>query len=333
MIFKRIGQLLKVNYQFIIFVIVIYFLFQITLPYYIYAPGGYIALDERIIIKGEKDYPGELGMAYVSMFKANIPSIILAAILPNWDVMKATDVLNEKETDADMEYRDKIAFNSANSNAIIAAFALTDRQILITDEQNIVVYITPEATTNLKIGDQIISFAEQSAFDFKQLTTYIKEQEVGTIVNLKVKRQNKIIKTTAKVYEDQKTKYLGLQIIKNYVYQTNPTVTINFEKDESGPSGGLMTALAIYEDLTNTNLTQGRKIIGTGTIDSDGQVGEIGGIKYKLLGARKAHAEMFICPLENLAEALKIKKQEALKIDIIGVHTLEEAINVLKGNS
>ena len=69
--------------------------------------------------------------------------------------------------------------------------------------------------------------------------------------------------------------------------------------------------------------------MGTGTIDKDGTVGEIGGVKYKLLGAYKDKAQIFICPLENYEEALKVKEEEEMDIILIGVSTIDEALEKL----
>ena len=75
-----------------------------------------------------------------------------------------------------------------------------------------------------------------------------------------------------------------------------------------------MMALSIYGNLTNQDLTNGKTIVGTGTIDIDGNVGSIGGVKYKLIGAVKNKADIFIVPNgENYDEAIKIKKEKIIK--------------------
>ena len=90
-----------------------------------------------------------------------------------------------------------------------------------------------------------------------------------------------------------------------------------------------MTSLEVYNLITKKDITKGRKVMGTGTIDLNGNVGEIGGIKYKLLGASKNGADIFLCPKENLKEALVVKKKHKIKTKIYGVKTLDEAIAVL----
>ena len=85
-------------------------------------------------------------------------------------------------------------------------------------------------------------------------------------------------------------------------YDINREIKMDFSKSEGGPSGGFMMSLAIYSKLVE-DLTDGRKIVGTGTIDSNGNVGEIGGVKYKIMGAVKNKADVFFVP-ENMPAAI-----------------------------
>ena len=92
---------------------------------------------------------------------------------------------------------------------------------------------------------------------------------------------------------------MGIIIGLKYDYETEIPVEIKMRNKESGSSGGLMMALAIYNSLTQKDISHGKNIVGTGTIDIEGNVGEIDGIKYKLLGAKKKHADIFFVPTEN----------------------------------
>ena len=91
-----------------------------------------------------------------------------------------------------------------------------------------------------------------------------------------------------------------------------------------------MMALSLYNSLIEEDITKGRKIIGTGTIDLNGNVGEIGGVKYKLIGAVKKKADIFLVPEGNYEEAVKVKNEKGYDIRLISVKTLEEAIEALK---
>ena len=94
-----------------------------------------------------------------------------------------------------------------------------------------------------------------------------------------------------------------------------------------GPSAGLMFTLGIIDKLTPADLTGGRIIAGTGTIvDDAGNVGPIGGIPQKLVGAKAAGAQIFLVPADNCAEALQ-NAQPGLPM--ARVATLDDALTAL----
>ena len=90
-----------------------------------------------------------------------------------------------------------------------------------------------------------------------------------------------------------------------------------------------MTTLAIYSELTNLKLPKDLKIAGTGTIEDDEKIGPIDAVKYKLLGAEKNKVNIFFVPKENYKEALKIKKKHKLKLKIVKVSKIDDAIDYL----
>ena len=93
---------------------------------------------------------------------------------------------------------------------------------------------------------------------------------------------------------------------------------------------GLITTLEIYNRLIKKDITKGLKIAGTGTIEEDGSIGEIGGVKYKILGAAKDKADIFIVPEGNYKEAKQYIKDKKIKIKLIKVSTIKETIEKLE---
>ncbi|MGR3934651.1 YlbL family protein [Streptomyces sp. BRA346] len=98
--------------------------------------------------------------------------------------------------------------------------------------------------------------------------------------------------------------------------------------DVGGPSAGLMFALGIVDRVSKEgDLTGGKFIAGTGTIDDKGVVGPIGGIGMKTIGAREAGARFFLTPKENCAAAAK-DVPDGLRL--VKVHTIDDALKALK---
>jgi PDZ domain-containing protein len=94
----------------------------------------------------------------------------------------------------------------------------------------------------------------------------------------------------------------------------------------TGPSGGLMLALAVTDSLNPGDLTGGRTIAGTGTIDRDGDVGPIGSVSYKVRGAAAAGATVFFVPADDAAEAAKAAPAT---VRVIPVATYADALGWL----
>ena len=325
----KILKLIKTSYKYILLIIFIYALLLINLPYVVYAPGGAINLADRIEIKDSNDSKGSFNMAYVSMLKGNIPIVLLSYIIPNWDIVKNTEITYEDEDIESMIETDKVLYEEAINNAIVAAFKEANGDITIKGVKNEVAYIVSYAETNLLVGDILISADNKAIKNLDEYKDIISNHNVGDKINLVVERNNTQKDVQIVVKDNNGEKKTGVAFVSLIDFEINPKIKINIDETESGPSGGLMTALSIYDKLTVKDLTKGLKIVGTGTIDSDGSVGEIGGVKYKVLGAIKEQADIFICPIENYKEAKKVLAKEKSNIKLIGVKTLKEAINKL----
>jgi PDZ domain-containing protein len=94
-----------------------------------------------------------------------------------------------------------------------------------------------------------------------------------------------------------------------------------------GPSAGLLIALTVYDLADPADLTAGRSVAGTGTIELDGEVGPVGGVDAKVVAARAAGASVFLVPEGELALAQSAAGDD---IDVIPVGTVDDAIAALE---
>jgi PDZ domain-containing protein len=94
-----------------------------------------------------------------------------------------------------------------------------------------------------------------------------------------------------------------------------------------GPSAGLAFALEIYDSLSGRRLLRGHRIAATGELDVFGDVGAIGGVKQKALGAIQAGADTFLVPVSNLADA---RAAAGGRLRVIGVRTFSQALEAIR---
>lgn len=330
-VYEKTKEYIKNEYKFLTVIITVFLVFTIKLPFYIDMPGGIINISDRIEIDDKNKLNGTLNFAYVSEMKATLPTLIISKINKNWDTLKKEEVLYEY-TEDEMEFIDKLSLKEAVSNAQYVAFKEANEEFKVENEKIYVTSIFKEAKTDLKIKDQILKIDDieiNKIEDVKKINNYTP----GTKVTITVKNNNKEYIRTAELIDYEGRTIIGAAIKEEFDIKSNHKINIKYNKKESGPSGGMMTALTVYSYLTNKDLTKGKTIVGTGTIDKEGNIGEIGGVKYKLLGAIKNKADIFLVPNgENYEEAIKIKEEKQYDIKIIGVSTLKEAINELEKN-
>lgn len=328
-IYEKVKTFIVENYKFLITIILLILVFEIELPYIIYKPGGSINLNKRIEVEGGYKSEGTLEMAYVSLVKGSLPFLGMAAILPDWDILPDTEVTTEDESVEEALERDKIYLQEAIDNATIVAYKAANKNIEITNVINNVIYITEEADTTLKMYDQILEVENIKVSSLDELKEIVVGKNEGDLINIKVKRNDKEVDAAAKVYNTEDGLKIGVSLVNTYEYETDPEIEVKTKSSESGPSGGLMTALSIYNALVKEDITRGRKIVGTGTIDQNGIVGEIGGVKYKLMGAVKNDADIFLCPKDNYDEAVSVAEEKNYDIKIVSVATFDDALNYL----
>lgn len=327
---KYLKTFLKKN-KLIIFLIILTIIFTIKLPYTIDIPGGYINVTKRISLDDGYDSEGSFNMAYVSEIDATIPTLFVAFFNPDWDISKNEDILLENETVEDVLFRNKLALKEANNNAIMVAYKELGYEYNVKNQDFYVVYLDKDSKSNLKVGDEIIEVDQKKITSKEEISEIISEKNIGDEIEFKVINENKEYKRTATVSNINDSKAVGIVVYEILELETNPKITIKTNNSESGPSGGLMTSLAIYNALTSEDITGGHIIVGTGTIDSEGNVGSIGGVKYKLIGAIKNNAKIFIVPNgENYQEAVELKEKNNYDIEIVGVSTFKETLDYLK---
>lgn len=331
-IYTTLKDIIKEDYKFIICLLLIYILLQIPLNYYIVVGGGTSDVSSRIKVEDKYKSKGSFNISYVTELKGTVITYLLSYIIPTWEREDVGSYkYNDKESIEDIEFRSDLDLKTANGTASYWAYTLAEKPIEEVSSNLYIITIFDGFKSDLKVGDQVLSIDNHNYDTVDGYRNYMQTKKENDYVEVRVLRKNKEKIIKSKLYKKDNRLILGvaLQFVKEY--KTNPEVKIKFKSQESGPSGGLITTLEIYNQLTKKDLTKGKTIVGTGTIEVDGKVGEIGGIEHKLLGAESAKADIFLVPTgKNYKDALKYKKSKKLKIKLIEVKNIKDAIGKLE---
>lgn len=314
----------------------------LPLPYVIVEPGkpqnvlGKVEKksNKRLIeITGVKTFPtsGKLNLTsiYVSSPESKIFGIdVLGAWFDGERSVQPKEVFFPKGVSSqEVDEQNSLDMLHSQEHAKVSALKYLGYEI---PEKMIISSITKESPNYkvLKNGDEIIELngiRVTSATGFKKLLLAVSSPKTSSDqMQLTVLRDGsaEVFKVqTYKIAPMQKV--LGLMIESKYQYPF--TIKIRL-KDVGGPSAGLMFSLGIVEKLRSENLVRGRDISGTGTIDAFGNVGPIGGIEEKLIGAARAGSKLFLAPALNCDDIRHIPPG----LQIVAVETLREAVAALK---
>ncbi len=333
-IYDKIEKYINDNIKELIFLLGFYVFMTYPLPYFVLVSGGTIDVSDRVEIADEYDQKGSFNLAYVNELRGTFPTVMLSYIIPSWTLYEESDyTADETESIEDISMRDHLSLKESQQNSVKIAYEAAQKEFTIQTENYYIYYVVDFAKeySNLRVGDKLLSYDGIKIKDIDEYRDYIDKKAVGEEIKIEYERNGKKYDTILKIYEEENIKYTGIMVYTLYDYITNPKIEFSFSSNESGSSGGLTLSLAIYNKLTKEDITKGLKIVGTGTIESDGSVGEIGGVEYKLKGAVKAKADIFLVPSgNNYKDAIKAKEKHNYDIDIIEVSTFEDALKKLK---
>lgn len=185
---------------------------------------------------------------------------------------------------------------------------------------------TPAAGV-LEPDDVITAIDGEAVVSAKQLRQAIQDRG-GEPIALTILRNGEaqdVSLTPQKYTENGTTTWLiGITLRTDYDFPIDVTIQLD---NVGGPSAGMMFALGIVDQLTPGELNGGENVAGTGTIEADGTVGPIGGIRQKLYGARDAGADYFLAPASNCDEVVG-HIPDGLRV--IRTATLEESLDALE---
>ena len=153
----------------------------------------------------------------------------------------------------------------------------------------------------LRAGDVLVSVDGTAVSTPDEVRAAVRAHKPGESVVVTVRRDGKVTVLTVKAAGSQGNTVVGVFLRTAFAFPIKVSIDAG---NVGGPSAGMMFSLAVYDKLTPGPLTGGVTIAGTGTIDSAGAVGPIGGIQQKLAGAKRGGATWFLAPAQNCNEVV-----------------------------
>jgi PDZ domain-containing protein len=294
-------------------------------PYYLTAPGAAIDTGRVVTVQGGAPRQGHLFLLVVNTQPADL-FWYLYAKLDHRAVLETRQEYLGDITDYD-KYLELTRQMMLDSQATAKAVALqelgygkgvTTMGAVITD----ILQDSP-ARNLLMPGDLVTEAGTKQINMAKDLSDLLAKQKPGDVVQVKLLRQGALLSVNVPTVEHPDASRKGtaaFRVLLKDALKFDIPIPIQVRAGAiTGPSAGLMFTLQVIDQLTPGGLTGNRVIAGTGTIEQDGKVGEIGGIQQKVYTAEAAQASVMFVPRNNYAAA-KLVATRILLVPVDHVH-------------
>jgi PDZ domain-containing protein len=306
----------------------------VHVPFHSLSPGETRDVLTEIEIEGARTYPsrGKLLITTASVSGAPLTAWegLAVWLSPSYATVPRAFLVPPGTTDEDVDLQNQRDIEESKINAAVAAFRALGHDVPVVDGASVLTLI-PDAPAEkvLRARDRIIGIDGKRLRDPRAVSDAIGAREPGDPIEVTVFRSGRERTVRTRTEDVDGRAFLGVTLGTAYEF---PNDVLIDSGDIVGPSAGLVFALSIADAVTRVDLTRGRIIGVTGTIELDeetgrGTVGPIGAVAEKVRGAARDGATVFIAPEPEADEARAIAPE---RMTVIGVATLEEAIRALR---
>lgn len=306
---------------------------SVELPYVAFSPGPVgDAIDVVVATDDVEVYPpdDELFFLTVSVTGGgvNVYEAITAGFDPTVDLVRRQAVRRDDETDEEYKQRNLDAMDQSIDTAVAVALDRSGVPVKIESDGVLVVDLVEGsgAAGVLQPDDVIVAVDGEPVQLGGDIGVVIGDKSPGDTVSIDIVRDGDpmTVEVELTASEDGSRTLIGI-----LAQTANPRYPISIETSNvGGPSAGMMYTLAIMDLLVDGDLARGHVIAGTGTIRADGTVGNIGGVRQKVVAAEAAGADVMLVPAGNYEEALTAPRES---MELISVATIDEALAALEG--
>jgi len=317
----------------------------VTLPYYAIAPGSARMVDDLIVTPPDHHYPpkGEILLTTVTLRRVKPLDYLQGWFDHDIDIVPERDVLGPKTPPSQLRQQNLQLMDDSKQVAEVVAMRKVGLNVPESGDGAVIADLVANspAVGHVTPGEVITAVDGKPVHLSIEAVEPVRKKKVGESVRLTVDHgdgtppRTEVVQLGARSLDgnsctatDPGTHMacMGVTLAtKNHKFQMPLDVRID-SLGIGGPSAGLAFTLGLVDELTPGELTGGLRVAVTGTIDLDGSVGPVGGVAQKTAAVLHEHADAFLVPAEEYAEA---SKRAGKHLKVIKVTTLDEALRAL----
>jgi PDZ domain-containing protein len=300
----------------------------LPLPYYAMGPGPVRDVGPLIRFDGYERFgsAGTIVMTTVRWFRVTPTRAVQVWLDDAWSLVDQRQLF---PPDVDPDEEERISTAQMDQSQVHAAYVVLERLTDYPDEHGPGVLVegtVPDCPADgvLFPGELVVSIDGSTVRSTRAAARLIEARPPGEPIAFVVRADDgdhEVELARSRCVPDRRKAFVGVSFVPAFPIELRVE-----DADVGGPSAGLMLALGLYDLMTPGDLTGGRVVAGTGTIDLDGRVGAVGGVRDKVLGAARAGADVFLVPRGNLEE---LEGLDTGSMRIVAVRRFGEAVEAL----
>jgi PDZ domain-containing protein len=321
-----------------LFVVVVVVASRWNLNYYALQPGSAQSVQQFITVPPTKAHPVRhpVLLTDVQIARVNALSYLYYQMQGDTSLEQVDDVTGGTAP-SQLNAQGDLEMSQAEAAAKTAALRRLGYTVTATPSGAVIFGTFPgtPAYEALNVGDVVTAVNGVPTPTARALTTILSKYHSGQTVILTVRKGGTAAPAPVPVTlrstvvdlgaGENVTLDLGIEPEDQIDYAYPFPVTIDVT-NIGGPSAGLAMTLGVIDALTSGSVTGGRTVAATGTIDSAGDVGDVGGVAQKTVAVENAGASIFLVPPQEYGAAMS-KDRPGLKV--YAVSTLDQALRVL----
>lgn len=311
-------------------------------PYVVFVPGSATAVEPLIGIEAidggevpELDDVGEnILFTTVSVEYPTGALVLRRTFDDNADIAPSAQYFGTQTEEENRRYNQALMTDSKDK-ATMVALEVLGYDVEVTEAGAVLLDVDPTypAAEVLQPGDTILAADGKPVRRSDDLIDVIEGHRPGddlelTVAGVRGGAEKTVRARLAPHADDSKRPQLGVSLMTRPSFSFPFEVTID-SGEVGGPSAGLAFTLALIDLLSPGDLTGGQTVAVTGTIELDGGVGPVGGVRQKTEAAIRNGAEIFLVPSHEFDDAVDAAGG---RLEVIEVTVIDDALAALRAN-
>jgi Lon-like protease len=309
----------------------------IKLGYYALALGSAVSVSKLITVPPDKSHsvPGQVYLTTVSLSQVRAIDYVPDQLRSDVSVVPAAQVLGTTPP-GQLQVQNTLEMTESKQSAQVAALRRLNYPVPERDAGAVIVEVQQGAPAagKLAIGQTITAINGHPTPTADQAVAITHALHPGDVAHLTVDpgtgapASDVAITLGGRQSQGQQVAFMGVALATHAQYDFPFPITINSE-GIGGPSAGLAYTLGIIQALTPDDLTGGKKVSATGTIDAAGHVGDVGGVAQKTVAVRDSGATLFLVPPAEYKVAMQ---HAGSHLTVVPVASLDQALAALSSH-